>query len=207
LIPLTHVELLMWTNHWKTTKTERNPHQFARFLCGFPPIHWTMDRSDFAILARCFQDPVNAGSQFHCLVISGHSDSLSNGPRMSDSSDSFSNADRSPEQHALTEDGVLKLYSAGPVTVLGFGGHDVPSEFNVAHYRAAINEILLAHQSRIVAFDLTGVQLLPSGMLGLLVSISRMGPAPPRVQVCNAAPDIREVLTLTRINTLIEVCE
>jgi hypothetical protein len=44
-------------------------------------------------------------------------------------------------------------------------------------------------------------------MLGLLVSISRMGPAPPRVQVCNAAPDIREVLILTRINTLIEVCE
>lgn len=36
LIPLTHLELLMWTNRWKTTKTERNSHQFARFLRDFP---------------------------------------------------------------------------------------------------------------------------------------------------------------------------
>jgi anti-sigma B factor antagonist len=111
------------------------------------------------------------------------------------------------EQHALTRDGVLKVYAAGPVTVLGFGGQDVPSEFNAANYRAAINQLLISNNSKIVAFDLTGVHLVPSGMLGLLVSLSRMGEAPPRVQVLNAGADIREVLTLTRLNTLIEVCE
>jgi anti-anti-sigma regulatory factor len=111
------------------------------------------------------------------------------------------------EQHALTCDGVLKVYAAGPVTVLGFGGQDVPSEFNAANYRAAINQLLISNNSKIVAFDLTGVHLVPSGMLGLLVSLSRMGEAPPRVQVLNAGADIREVLTLTRLNTLIEVCE
>jgi len=111
------------------------------------------------------------------------------------------------EQQALTDDGILKVYAAGPVSVLGFGGQDVPSEFNAAHYRAAINQLLIAHNSKIVAFDLTGVHLVPSGMLGLLVSLSRMGAAPPRVQVLNAGADIREVLRLTRLNTLIEVCE
>jgi anti-sigma B factor antagonist len=78
------------------------------------------------------------------------------------------------QQFALTEDGLLKVYSAGEVTVLGFGGSDVPSEFNAAHYRAAISDLVKAHQSTIVAFDLTGVRLVPSGMLGLLVSLTRI---------------------------------
>jgi anti-sigma B factor antagonist len=126
---------------------------------------------------------------------------------MSESAPAPPAAEDPAEQYALTEDGVLKVYAAGPVTVLGFGGHDVPSEFNLANYRAAINQLLMSNNSKIVAFDLTGVHLVPSGMLGLLVSLSRMGEAPPRVQVLNACHDIREVLTLTRLNTLIEVCE
>lgn len=111
------------------------------------------------------------------------------------------------EQRTPTDDGVLKVYAAGPVTVPGCGGHYVPSKFNAANYRAAINQLLIFNNSKIVAFDLTGVHLLPSGMPGLLVSLSRMGEAPPRVQVLNAGADIREVLTLTRFNAMIEVCE
>ncbi len=188
-------------------KTGRNPHQFSSFPRGILQFtgQCTVTTSQYPV----FVSP-SSSTLARCLFTSSPVVPLIRlppAPRMSDSSDNAPTAESSPEQYALTEDGVLKVYSAGPVTVLGFGGHDVPSEFNVAHYRAAINEILLAHQSRIVAFDLTGVQLLPSGMLGLLVSISRMGPTPPRVQVCNAAPDIRDVLALTRINTLIEVCE
>ncbi len=126
---------------------------------------------------------------------------------MPESAPSSRATENSAEQRALTDDGVLKVYAAGPVTVLGFGGQDVPSEFNAANYRAAINQLLISNNSKIVAFDLTGVHLVPSGMLGLLVSLSRMGESPPRVQVLNAGADIREVLTLTRLNTLIEVCE
>ena len=69
------------------------------------------------------------------------------------------------QQYALTEDGLLKVYSVGPVTVLGFSGKDIPSEFNVAHYRAAIADLLKINHSTTVAFDVTGVQLVPSGLL------------------------------------------
>lgn len=110
-------------------------------------------------------------------------------------------------QYALTEDGVLRVYSVGPTTVLGFAGQDVPSEFNAAHYRAAISDLLIANNCQTVAFDLTGVLMLPSGMLGLLVSLKKLEGVEPTVQVFNAGPDVREVLQLTKLNTMIEVCE
>lgn len=110
-------------------------------------------------------------------------------------------------QYALTEDGVLRVYSVGPTTVLGFAGQDVPSEFNAAHYRAAISDLLIANNCKTVAFDLTGVLMLPSGMLGLLVSLKKLEGVEPTVQVFNAGPDVREVLQITKLNTMIEVHE
>ena len=111
------------------------------------------------------------------------------------------------QQYALTDDGLLQLYSAGPVTVLGFGGNDVPSEFNVAHYRAAIIDLLKANNSSTVAFDLTGVRLVPSGMLGLLVSLTRIEGTPLTVQIFNPSTDVREVLAITKLNRMIEIHE
>ncbi len=111
------------------------------------------------------------------------------------------------KQYALTEDGLLKVYSVGPVTVLGFAGQDVPSEFNVAHYRAAISDLLKISNSSTVAFDLTGVRLVPSGMLGLLVSLTRIPNLPLTVQIFNPSADVREVLAITKLNRMIEICE
>ncbi len=111
------------------------------------------------------------------------------------------------QQYALTEDGLLKVYSVGPVTVLGFSGKDVPSEFNVAHYRAAISDLLKINNSSVVAFDLTGVRLVPSGMLGLLVSLTRIPSHPLTVQIFNPSADIREVLAITKLNRMIEIRE
>lgn len=110
-------------------------------------------------------------------------------------------------QYALTEDGILKVYSVGETTVLGFGGEDVPSEFNAAHYRAAISDLLVANNCTTVAFDLTGVQLVPSGMLGLLVSLRKLNGLEPRVQVFNPCEEVREVLRITKLDTMIEVHE
>lgn len=110
------------------------------------------------------------------------------------------------QQYALTEDGVLKVYSIGPTTVLGFDGQDVPSEFNAAHYRAAISDLLIANSSSVVAFDLDGVNLVPSGMLGLLVSLRKLDGVE-TVQVFNPSEDVREVLRLTKLDGMIDVRE
>lgn len=126
---------------------------------------------------------------------------------MSESEDQLPAAEDLTQQYALTEDGLLKVYSTGPVTVLGFEGRDVPSDFNAAHYRAAIADVLRANNSTVVAFDLTGVKLVPSGMLGLLVSLTRLEGTPPRVQVFNPSPDVKEVLQITKLNRMIEVHE
>jgi anti-anti-sigma regulatory factor len=125
--------------------------------------------------------------------------------QMSDKNSAFSGGPFPAAQYPLTDDGVLKVYSAGETTVLGFAGRDVPSEFNAAHYRAAIADLLRANHCSVVAFDLTGVQLVPSGMLGLFVSLTRLPDMPLRVQVFNPSSEVREVLTLTRLNLLIEI--
>tara|TARA_B100000676_G_C17738025_1_gene659934 strand:+ start:74 stop:466 length:393 start_codon:yes stop_codon:yes gene_type:complete len=110
------------------------------------------------------------------------------------------------QQYALTEDGLLKVYSVGETSVLGFDGRDVPSEFNAAHYRAAISDLLVANNSTVVAFDLDGVKLVPSGMLGLLVSLRKLEGVQV-VQVFNPSEDVRGVLRLTKLDTMIEVRE
>jgi len=117
----------------------------------------------------------------------------------------FMDSDTSiPGQYALTEDGTLKVYSVGETTVLGFGGEDVPSEFNAAHYRAAITDLLKENNCSTVAFDVTGVGLIPSGMLGLLVSLRKTEELSLTVQLFNPSADIEEVLQITKINRMIE---
>lgn len=129
------------------------------------------------------------------------------GDRDSLQSDDAPAAEDLAPQFALTEDGFLKIYSIGETTVLGFAGQDVPSEFNAAHYRAAISDLLKANNSRIVAFDLTGVRLVPSGMLGLWVSLSRIPDLPLRVQIYNPSKDVREVLAITKLHQIFEIGE
>ena len=124
---------------------------------------------------------------------------------MSDDANASDDSGFHNAQYALTEDGILKVYSVGPTTVLGFGGQDVPSEFNAAHYRAAITDLLRANQSTTIAFDLSGVKLVPSGMLGLLASLRQLDGLSPTVQVFNPSKDVQEVLQITKLNTMIEV--
>jgi len=109
------------------------------------------------------------------------------------------------KQYALTNDQLLRVYSVGPVTVLGFGGIDVPAEFNAAHYRAAIADLVKLNQSSIVAFDLTGACLVPGGLLSLLISLTRIRDLPLRVQLFNPSDSVREVLSIAKLNTMIEI--
>jgi anti-sigma B factor antagonist len=122
-------------------------------------------------------------------------------------SDEAAAAEDVAPQFALTEDGFLKIYSVGETTVLGFAGQDVPSEFNAAHYRAAITDLVKANQSTKIAFDLTGVRLVPSGMLGLWVSLSRIPDHPLKVQIFNPSDDVREVLAITKLHSIFDIME
>ncbi|MDP1796121.1 MAG: STAS domain-containing protein [Planctomycetaceae bacterium] len=100
--------------------------------------------------------------------------------------------------------GNLEVYEAGPLTVVGFGGREVLDHINVAECRDELISLIREHQCESLAVDLTGVRLIPSGLLGLLASIHKLGVD---LHLYNACDDIREVLEITKLNQLIQLHE
>jgi anti-anti-sigma factor len=97
---------------------------------------------------------------------------------------------------------LLQIYEEGPVTVVGFGGSDVLDDVNVAVCRDEMLALVDRTQCQTLAVDLTGVKLVPSGLLGLLASIRRRGVD---VHIYNPSPDVREVLSVTNLDRLMPV--
>jgi anti-sigma B factor antagonist len=112
--------------------------------------------------------------------------------------------DSAVKMSELRDPNILKIYQTGELTVVGFGGQDVPDEVCIAAYRDQLFELVEQHQCKVLAFDLTGVTLVPSGMLGVLTSLrNKVG----RVEIYNPSPDVREVLHMTRLEQLFEIKE
>ena len=104
----------------------------------------------------------------------------------------------------LKDPNILKIYQTGELTVVGFGGQDVPDEVCIAAYREQLFQLVEQHSCKVLAFDLTGVTLVPSGMLGVLTSLrSKVD----RVEIYNPSVDVREVLHMTRLEQLFDIKE
>ena len=101
----------------------------------------------------------------------------------------------------LTE---LEVYEAGELTVIGFGGREVLDRMSVADCRDELLDLIREHHCTTLALDLTGVRLIPSGMLGMLCSIRRQGI---EVHLYNPSQDVREVLEITKLDSLLEMHE
>lgn len=91
----------------------------------------------------------------------------------------------------------LEVYHAGELTVLGFGGREILHDVNLAAYRDEIVELVRTHDCRALAFDLTGVFTIPSGLLGILSCLVRQGL---ELHLYNASDEIREILTISQID-------
>jgi len=100
------------------------------------------------------------------------------------------------------DNSVLKIYEVGELTVVGFGGQDVPDEVCIAAYRTQLIDLITAHNCKVMAFDLTGVKMVPSGMLGVLVSVKKRVE---RVELYNPSPDVMEVLSITHFDKLFDI--
>ena len=99
---------------------------------------------------------------------------------------------------------ILEIYQTGPLTVVGFCGREILDQIDLSQCRSEIVAILEQYHCETLAFDLTGVELVPSGMLGLLASLRKMGI---EVQLYNPSADIREVLEITRLNEIMSIHE
>ncbi|MEZ6067667.1 MAG: anti-sigma factor antagonist [Planctomycetaceae bacterium] len=99
---------------------------------------------------------------------------------------------------------VIEVYEVGRTTVVGFGGREPLADINLAHCRNDLVKLVREHQTQILAFDLTGVRMLPSGLLGLLASMRREGI---EVHIHNASIDVRDALRTTNLDRIMQVHE
>ncbi|MGH7128220.1 MAG: STAS domain-containing protein [Planctomycetaceae bacterium] len=104
----------------------------------------------------------------------------------------------------MSEQAILQVYQAGALTVIGFGGRRVLDDINVADCRDELVQLVKRHQCQTLAFDLTDVKVIPSGLLGLLASLRQLGV---EVHLYNPSADIQEVLEVTKLERLMKVHE
>lgn len=94
------------------------------------------------------------------------------------------------------------VYQAGELCVVGFGDQSSLSHINLAECRRDLQNLIQEHGCKTLAFDLTGVKLIPSGTLGLIASMKKLGVD---VHVYNPSDDVRDVLEITRLDTVVHV--
>lgn len=102
------------------------------------------------------------------------------------------------------ENGILKVYRSGKLTVIGFGGDVVLGDVSIAQCRDEFSTLIRDHGCNTLAIDLTGMKLIPSGLLGLLASLRQVGVD---VLVFNPCEDIRDVLEITKLDQVIQIHE
>ncbi len=96
----------------------------------------------------------------------------------------------------------LDVYQTGELTVVGFGGREILDQIDLSLCRDQLLKLIATYQAKILAFDLAGVKLIPSGMLGLLASLRRMNV---EVHLYNPSADVQEVLEITNLRSVLPV--
>ncbi len=99
-------------------------------------------------------------------------------------------------------DHILEVYQCGELTVVGFGGDTILDQINISSCRAEIEAVVKQCGAKTLAFDLTGVQLIPSGLLGLLSSLRKLGV---EVHLYNPSGDVQDVLRVTKLDQLFPI--
>lgn len=97
---------------------------------------------------------------------------------------------------------IVEVYAVGPTTVVGFGGRNLVDDVNLAACREDLIALVREHQAQVLAFDLTGVMLVPSGLLGLLASLRR---EQLEVHIYNPSDDVRDVLRTTNLDRIMPI--
>ncbi len=96
----------------------------------------------------------------------------------------------------------LEIVRNGEATVVGFGGRELLDQINLSACRDQITELVKRNQTKTLAFDMTGVRLIPSGLLGLLASLRD---TVSKIQILNPCDDVREALEVTKLNQIFQV--
>jgi anti-sigma B factor antagonist len=96
----------------------------------------------------------------------------------------------------------LQVLETGPVVVIGFGGRDLPPEHALGRYLGELGELIDSTGCRELAFEMQGINMIPSGFLGVIASVAKRGVA---ISVRHPSTDVREVLELTHFDRIIKI--
>ena len=97
---------------------------------------------------------------------------------------------------------VLEITSNGPEAIARFRSVEFPDEVALEQCRAELSEYLSSHPCDILTFDLDGVVIIPSTMLGLLLAFRQQGL---RIRIVNPSEHVLAVLEVTKLTSKIEV--
>lgn len=101
-----------------------------------------------------------------------------------------------PYQHKL------KIYEIGSRAVVGFGGQEIMEIIDIAILRDQIADLIKESGCKEIVFDLSGVKYVPSGLLGVIVSVKSSSV---KATVRNPSDDVREVLEITHLFDLVSI--
>jgi anti-sigma B factor antagonist len=96
----------------------------------------------------------------------------------------------------------LQVLETGSVVVVGFGGRDLPPEHALGRYLGELGELIDSTGCRELAFEMQGINMIPSGFLGVIASVAKRGVS---VSVRHPSTDVREVLELTHFDRIIKI--
>lgn len=98
----------------------------------------------------------------------------------------------------------IELLEPGDVTVVGFRGDTFLGATHIPLLQESINRIINEHQPKVLQFDLSGVALLTSDMLGFFISIKNRGID---IALYNPSEDVRKVIEVTRLDELFDLTQ
>jgi hypothetical protein len=96
----------------------------------------------------------------------------------------------------------LQVYEAGERTVVGLQSGDFPSEEFLPEFESELNRLTQQNRCKVLAFDLTGVNLIRSSIISFLVWLRNRGLS---IQLLNPSDYVCEDLQTAHLDRLLEI--
>ncbi len=97
---------------------------------------------------------------------------------------------------------VLEIISKDKEVLARFRSVDFPNEDTLEQSRLELDAYLDAHECETLTFDLAGVVIIPSTMLGILLVYRQRGI---HIRIVNPSENVLAVLEVTKLRSKIEV--
>jgi len=100
------------------------------------------------------------------------------------------------------EAGLLNLVHSDSRVLIGFNYKDMPDETRVARYRQQLLEFVQRTNCKSLKFDMRGIKIIPSRMLGFFVSLRNEGHD---VELVDIEQGVQDVIRLTKLSPMFTI--